>query len=75
MKKKINGISLYKSDLLSQDTRFFVIFEVCNVQVVLRKENGSFGLVLRGGSHEVAARVRPFTVIHIDKVMGHTVLQ
>jgi hypothetical protein len=50
-----------------------VISEVCiAVQVVLRKENGSFGLVLRGGSHEVAARVRPFTVIHIDKVMGHT---
>ncbi len=23
----------------------------------------------------MAARVRPFTVIHIDKVMGHTELQ
>ena len=36
--------------------------------MVLRKENGSFGLVVRGGSHEIAARVRPFTVVHIDKV-------
>jgi hypothetical protein len=63
----------YKAEYLAISQ---IISEVCiTVQVVLRKENGSFGLVLRGGSHEVPARVRPFTVIHIDKVMGHTALQ
>ena len=42
---------------------------VFSVQLSLRKENGSFGFVVRGGSHEIPARFRPFTVVYVDKVI------
>ena len=35
------------------------------IQVTLRKENGSFGMVIRGGDHEVSRKRRPFTVFGI----------
>ena len=31
----------------------------------MKKENGSFGLVIRGGHDENPGRKRPFTVIHV----------
>ena len=36
--------------------------------MTLRKENGSFGFVVRGGSHDIAAKFRPFTIVYVDKV-------
>lgn len=33
-------------------------------QVTLKKENGSFGMVIRGGHDDNPSRKRPFTVIH-----------
>ena len=36
------------------------------LQVSLAKENGTFGLVVRGGQHEAAAKCRPFTIVHVD---------
>ena len=35
------------------------------IQVTLKKENGSFGMVIRGGDHEVMRKRRPFTVFGI----------
>ncbi|XP_023346624.1 glutamate receptor-interacting protein 2 isoform X2 [Eurytemora carolleeae] len=37
------------------------------IQITLRKENGSFGFVVRGGAHEISARCRPFTVVFVDQ--------
>ena len=34
-------------------------------QVTLEKDNGTFGVVVRGGSHDVPMRCRPFTVIQV----------
>ena len=34
-------------------------------QVTLEKDNGTFGVVVRGGSHEVPMRCRPFTVVQV----------
>ena len=36
------------------------------MQVTLRKENGSFGMVVRGGYHDVIRKCRPFTVCHLQ---------
>ena len=36
------------------------------IQVTLKKENGSFGLVIRGGDHELLRKRRPFTVVHVN---------
>ena len=33
----------------------------------MKKENGSFGMVIRGGYHDHPRRRRPFTVVHIQK--------
>ena len=35
------------------------------IKVTLKKENGSFGMVIRGGDHEVMRKRRPFTVFGI----------
>ena len=35
------------------------------IQVTLKKENGSFGMVIRGGSHEIHRKSRPFTVVQV----------
>lgn len=35
------------------------------IQVTLKKENGSFGMVIRGGFHENVKMRRPFTVVHL----------
>ncbi len=35
------------------------------IQVTLRKENGSFGMVIRGGNHESARKRRPFTCVQL----------
>lgn len=35
------------------------------IQVTLKKENGSFGMVIRGGHDDEPARKRPFTVVHL----------
>ena len=32
------------------------------------KENGSYGMVIRGGAHDSPSKCRPFTVVHVDKV-------
>jgi len=37
------------------------------IQVTLKKENGTFGYVVRGGSHELPARCRPFSIVHVDR--------
>ena len=37
------------------------------LQVTLRKENGSFGMVVRGGAHEDRDRKRPFTVAAVAR--------
>jgi len=42
----------------------FIYFSVY-FKVTLKKENGSFGLVLRGGHDENPGRQRPFTVVHV----------
>ena len=34
-------------------------------QVTLSKENGSFGMVVRGGDHEVPKRRRPFSIVNL----------
>ena len=36
------------------------------IQVTLKKENGSFGLVIRGGDHELLRKRRPFTVVYVN---------
>ena len=36
------------------------------IQVTLKKENGSFGIVIRGGDHELLRKRRPFTVVHVN---------
>jgi len=35
------------------------------IQVTLRKENGSFGMVIRGGDHEIPRKRRAFTVFGV----------
>ena len=35
------------------------------IQVTLKKMNGSFGMVIRGGFHDIPAKRRPFTVYNI----------
>ncbi|CAB4068881.1 GRIP [Lepeophtheirus salmonis] len=35
------------------------------IQITLKKENGSFGVVIRGGNHDDPRRVRPFTVMYV----------
>ena len=35
------------------------------IQVTLKKENGSFGMVIRGGDHEIPRKKRPFTVFYL----------
>ena len=35
------------------------------IQVTLKKDNGSFGMVIRGGSHEIHRKSRPFTVVQV----------
>ena len=35
------------------------------IQVTLSKENGSFGMVVRGGDHEVPKRRRPFSIVNL----------
>ena len=37
------------------------------IQVTLKKENGSFGIVIRGGDHELLRKRRPFTVVHVNQ--------
>ena len=36
------------------------------IQVTLKKENGSFGVVIRGGDHELLRKRRPFTIVHVN---------
>ena len=36
------------------------------LQVTLAKEAGTLGLVVRGGHHDIPARGRPFTIVHLD---------
>lgn len=36
------------------------------IQVTLKKENGSFGMVIRGGDHELLRKRRPFTVVSVS---------
>jgi len=31
----------------------------------LKKDNGSFGMVIRGGVHDIHRKSRPFTVVHV----------
>ena len=38
-------------------------------QVTLEKDNGTFGVVVRGGSHDVPMRCRPFTVVQVKTVI------
>ena len=33
--------------------------------MTLEKDNGTFGVVVRGGSHDVPMRCRPFTVVQV----------
>ena len=33
----------------------------------MKKENGSFGIVIRGGDHELLRKRRPFTVVHVNQ--------
>ena len=35
------------------------------IQVTLKKQNGSFGMVIRGGMHEIPRKTRSFTVVHM----------
>ena len=42
------------------------IYNLLKLQITLRKENGSFGLVIRGGHDEEPCRKRPFTIIHVS---------
>jgi C-terminal processing protease CtpA/Prc len=35
------------------------------IQVTLKKDNGSFGMVIRGGGHEIHRKSRPFTVVQV----------
>ena len=37
------------------------------IQVTLKKENGSFGIVVRGGDHELLRKRRPFTVASVNQ--------
>ena len=37
------------------------------IQVTLKKENGSFGIVIRGGDHELLRKRRPFTVVYVNQ--------
>ena len=37
------------------------------LQVTLNKENGTFGIVVRGGKHDLPVKCRPFTIVHVDK--------
>ena len=39
-------------------------------QVTLEKDNGTFGVVVRGGSHDVPLRCRPFTVVQVKMFMA-----
>ena len=39
-------------------------------QVTLEKDNGTFGVVVRGGSHDVPLRCRPFTVVQVKMLMA-----
>ena len=38
--------------------------------MTLEKDNGTFGVVVRGGSHDVPLRCRPFTVVQVKMVIG-----
>ena len=53
-------LSEFRSKKIILLTCFSVYFKV-----TLKKENGSFGLVLRGGHDENPGRQRPFTVVHV----------
>ena len=33
--------------------------------MTLKKENGSFGMVIRGGAHEILRKSRPFTIMQV----------
>ena len=47
----------------------FKITMILDDQVTLEKDNGTFGVVVRGGSHDVPLRCRPFTVVQVKMLM------
>ena len=48
--------------IISTDFKITIILDD---QVTLEKDNGTFGVVVRGGSHDVPLRCRPFTVVQV----------
>ena len=48
----------------------FKITIILEDQVTLEKDNGTFGVVVRGGSHDVPLRCRPFTVVQVKMLMA-----
>ena len=47
-----------------------IITIISDDQVTLEKDNGTFGVVVRGGSHDVPLRCRPFTVVQVKMLMA-----
>jgi C-terminal processing protease CtpA/Prc len=73
MTEKVLAQMLERSDRVQLEVRYPLPprspsrskFRSKMIQVTLNKENGSFGMVIRGGDHEIGRRRRPFTIINL----------